>query len=79
MNEERRGALTQNQEEIFEKLIKSRNKAVEAIDGTAITLIDNLAIEALLDAADKKNPEIRNFVYQVVDVIFVGLATLLEE
>ena len=79
MNEERKGAMTPDQEKILDKLIVLKNKALEAVDGTGITLIDNLAIEAILDEADKKNPEIRSYVLQVVDVIFAGLETIVSE
>jgi putative heme degradation protein len=77
--DERKGALTPDQEKTLEKLIALKNKALEAVDGTIITIVDNLAIEAILDAADKKNPEIRGYVYQVVDVIFAGLEAMIEE
>jgi len=79
MNEERKGAMTPDQEKTLDKLIVLKNKALEAVDGTGITLIDNLAIEAILDEADKKNPEIRSYVLQVVDVIFAGLETIVAE
>lgn len=79
MNEERKGAMTPEQEKTLDKLIVLKNKALEAVDGTGITLIDNLAIEAILDEADKKNPEIRGYVLQVVDVIFAGLETIVAE
>ena len=79
MNEERKGALTPEQEKTLDKLIIIKNKAGEAVDGTVITLIDNLAIEGVLKAADKKDPEIRGYVYQVVDLIFAGLETLTKE
>lgn len=77
--DERKGALTPDQEKTLEKLIVLKNKALEAVDGTIITIVDNLAIEAILDAADKKNPEIRGYVYQVVDVIFAGLEAMIKE
>jgi putative heme degradation protein len=76
---ERKGALTPEQEKTLEKLIVLKNKALEAVDGTIVTIVDNLAIEAILDAADKKNPEIREYVYQVVDVIFAGIEAMMEE
>jgi hypothetical protein len=79
MNEERKGAMTPDQEKTLDKLIVLKNKALEAVDGTGITLIDNLAIEAILDEADKKNPEIRGYVLQIVDVIFAGLETIVAE
>lgn len=76
---ERKGAMTPEQEKTLEKLIVLNNKALEAVDGTLITLVDNTAIEAILKSADKKNPEIRNYVYQVVDIIFAGLEAITEE
>lgn len=80
MSEEiRKGAMTPEQEKILDKLWVNKNKALEAADGTGIMLIDNLAIEAALDAADKKNPEIRGYVYQVVDLIFAGLEAIVPE
>lgn len=79
MNEERKGALTPDQEKILDQLIVLNNKALEAVDGTGITLIDNIAIEAILDEADKKNPEIRVYALQIVDLIFAGLATIVSE
>jgi len=78
MSEERKGAMTPDQEKILEKIYVSKSAAVEAVDGLAITMIDNLAIEALLDESDKKNPEIRQYVYQVVDMIFAGLAEMVK-
>ena len=79
MSEERKGAMTPEQEKIFGKVLKFKNKGLEAVDDPVIMLIDNLAIEAILDEADKKNPEIRGYVYQVVDVIFDGLGTFATE
>ena len=75
----RKGALTPEQEKTIEKLVVFKNKGLEAVDGTIISLIDNLAIEAALKQADKKNPEIRAYVYQVVDLIFAGLEAMTQE
>ena len=41
--------------------------------------INGKTTEAILDEADKKNPEIRSYVLQVVDVIFAGLETIVAE
>lgn len=78
MNEERKGAMTPDQEKILDKIYVSKNTAIEAVDGLAITMIDNLAIEAILKEADKKNPEIRQYVYQVNDLIFAGLSEMVK-
>jgi len=79
MPEERKGALTPDQEKTLDKLVKLNNKLAEALDGPAISLIDNQGIERILDAADKKNPEIRPVVLEVVDIIFAGLEEILPE
>ena len=79
MNEQRKGAMTPEQQKTLEKLIVLKNKAAEAADGLVIQLVDDLAIEAILDEADKKNPEIREYIYQVVDVIFAGLESATEK
>lgn len=80
MNEEiRKGALTPGQEKILDQVLVLKNKALEAADGIAIQLVDNLAIEAILDEADKKHPEIRGYVYQVVDLIFAGIGAITKE
>jgi len=79
MAEERKGALTPDQEKTLDKLVKLNNKLAEALDGPAISLIDNQGIERILDAADKKNPEIRPVVLEVVDIIFAGLEEILPE
>jgi len=79
MAEERKGALTPAQEKTLDKLVKFNNKLAEALDGPAISLIDNQGIERILDAADKKNPEIRPVVLEVVDIIFAGLEEIIPE
>ena len=79
MAEERKGALTKEQEKILDELIKFNNKIAESLDGPAITLIDNQGIERLLDKADEKNPDIRPVVYEVVDMIFAGLSEMTDK
>jgi len=78
MAEQRKGALTPEQEDVLEKLIKG-SKWVELLDGPAIKLIDNQGIERVLDAADKKNPEIRQTVYEVVDMIMAGVEEFISD
>lgn len=79
MSEQRKGALTPEQQKVLDDILKWKNKTAEAVDGLAIQLIDDLAIEALLKKADETNPVIREYVYQVVDLLFEGLAVLTEE
>lgn len=75
MSETRKGALTPEQEKILDDLIKAKGLA-EALDGPAISLIDNQGIDRLLENA---NDEVKDVVYQVVDMIFAGLETLTQE
>lgn len=78
MNDDRKGALTKEQEKFLEEIIKFANPVLEAVDGPLISLIDNQGIERVLDLADKANPEIRVMVYQVVDSIFDPLIGLIK-
>ena len=69
MEEERKGFLTPEQEKTLDKLIKLKGIA-EAVDGTAIKMLDNIALEKL----KTKIPEdILLVVYEVIDEIFNGL------
>ena len=73
--EERKGILTKEQEEILDKLIKNSG-LVEAVDGVAIKMIDNIAIEKL---KAKIPEEYLPVVYQLIDEIFVTLAQTVNE
>lgn len=75
MSEERKGAFTPEQEKILDDLINVPGIG-EAIDGPAISIIDNQGIDRLLA---KASPEAKDIVYQVVDMIMEGLATLVTE
>ena len=76
MNEERKGAMTPDQEKILEKIVKFKNPTLEAVDGLAIQVIDNTAIDAILKEAEEKYPGSTAVTYQVTDLIFAGLAEL---
>lgn len=73
--EERKGILTKEQEEILDKLIKNSG-LVEAVDGVAIKMVDNIAIEKL---KAKIPAEYLPVVYQLIDEIFVTLAQTVNE
>ena len=73
--EERKGVLTKEQEEILDKLIKNSG-IVEALDGVAIKMIDNIAIEK---AKAKIPAEYLPTVYEIVDQIFIALAETIKE
>lgn len=72
MSETRKGVLTPEQEKILDDLVKLKGIA-EALDGPAITIIDNQGIERLLEKVPAETKEI---IYQVVDMIFKGLETI---
>ena len=67
--EERKGVLTKEQEEILDKLFKNSG-IVEALDGVAIKMIDNIAIEKL---KSKIPADYLPIVYQIIDEVFVAL------
>lgn len=73
--EERKGFLTQEQEQKLDELIELKG-LYEAMDGTAIKLFDNIGLERL---KGKIPPETLPVVYQVIDEIFNGLSILAEE
>jgi len=67
--EERKGVLTKEQEEILDKLFKNSG-IVEALDGVAIKMVDNIAIEKL---KAKIPTEYLPMVYEIIDQIFIAL------
>jgi hypothetical protein len=71
--EERKGILTPEQEQLLDKLLVWKKKAGETFDGPAIQLIDNQAIERL---KAKLQPEQIAVVYEIVNILFEGLAAL---
>ena len=73
--EERKGVLTKEQEEIVDKLIKN-SKIIEPLDGVAIRMIDNIAIEKL---KAKVPVEYLPIVYEIIDEIFVALSQTVAE
>ena len=77
--EERKGALTKEQENILDELLKFNNKALEAVDGAAISLIDNQGIDRIINMLKEKHPGAEEYIYQVVDLLFIGLQQLITE
>lgn len=72
--DERKGILTPDQEKTLDKLVKFNNKVAEAIDGPAITLVDNQVIERLKQNLAVKYPgALEEFVYPMVDGLFLAL------
>lgn len=67
--EDRKGVLTKEQEEILDKLFKNSG-IVEALDGVAIKMVDNIAIEKL---KAKIPTEYLPMVYEIIDQIFIAL------
>jgi hypothetical protein len=66
--DERKGFLTEDQEQKLERVIKL-NAAGEKVDGLIIKLADNQGLERLKDDLEKLYPGAVEIVYQVVDAI----------
>jgi len=76
--EERKGFLTPDQEKILDELIKFDSTIAEKLDGVGIQLIDNQGLERLKGALVEKYPDSLDLVYQIIDALFEGLETLIE-
>jgi len=70
---ERKGFLTPEQEKVLDELVELKGIA-EALDGPAITLIDNQGLERL---KEKIPAEVLPIVYEVIDEIFRSLDTII--
>lgn len=79
MAESRKGILTPEQEVTLEKVLKFNNKLAEVIDGPAIQLIDNQGLERAKAKILEKNPEAEELLYEIVDILMDGIATLANE
>jgi len=78
--EERKGVLTSAQEKTLDKLVVSKNSAIERVDGIAIALVDNQIIERLKGRLEEKHPgALNDYVYPIIDALFEGLDKLIEE
>ena len=73
--EDRKGVMTPEQEKLLDELVELKGIA-EALDGPAISLIDNQGIERLME---KANQETKEIIYQVVDMIFEGLSSIIKQ
>ena len=70
MSEIRKGVFTQEQEEILDKLFVNSG-IVEAMDGVAIKMVDNVIIEKL---KAKIPAEYLPTVYEIIDEVMLALA-----
>jgi hypothetical protein len=77
--EERKGFLTPEQEVILDGLIKFKSSLAEKVDGIAIKLLDNQGLERVKQSIAEKNPDAIPVIYEVVDMIFAGLAEIVKE
>ena len=75
--EERKGFLTPEQEKIVDDLIELKGIA-EALDGTAVKLLDNQGLEILKKKLVEKYPEALEIVYEIIDTLFAALAAITE-
>ncbi len=75
----RKGILTPEQEKTLDGLLVLNNKAAEAVDGLAISLIDNQGIERLKEKMEANYPgALEEYVYPIIDAIFDGLEKIKE-
>ncbi len=70
MSEIRKGVFTQEQEELLDKLFVNSG-IVEAMDGVAIRMVDNIAIEKI---KAKIPAEYLPMVYEIIDEVMGALA-----
>ena len=73
--EERKGVLTPEQEKLLDDIIQLKGLA-EAIDGPAISIIDNQGIDRVLK---KVNPETKQIIYEIVDILMLGIASIVNQ
>ena len=67
---ERKGLFTPEGEKLLDKVAKFKNKALEAVDGPLISLIDNQGLERLKNEAEEKYPGVtENYLYPIADAI----------
>jgi hypothetical protein len=75
--EERKGLFTDEGQKVLDDILKLKG-AAEAVDGIAITLIDNLGLEVLKKKAEEKYPGVtEEYLYPIADVIIEGLKAIL--
>lgn len=70
--EERKGFLTPEQEKKLDALIELKG-VMEAVDGPAIKIADNVGLEKLKAKIVAENPELLDIIYQVIDEIMAAL------
>lgn len=70
--EERKGFFTPEQEVKLDEFIKLEG-IYEAMDGTAIKLVDNILLEKLKAKLQEKNPELIETIESVIDEVFASL------
>lgn len=75
MSETRKGAFTPEQEKLLDDLIELKGIG-EALDGPAISLIDNQGIDRLLE---KANEETRQVIYEVIDMVMEGIEAIIKK
>jgi hypothetical protein len=75
MSETRKGVFTPEQEKLLDDLIELKGLG-EALDGPAISLIDNQGIDRLLE---KVSDETKEVIYEVIDMVMDGIAAIVNK
>ena len=70
---EEKGLFTAEQEKQLDAFIKFGNPVLEAIDGPAISLIDNQGLERAIAGIRENKPELWSIYCQVRDMVFAAL------
>jgi len=68
-----KGLFTKEQEEQLDAWMKFNNPILEAIDGPAISLIDNQGLERAIASIRETKPELWAIYVQVRDMIFAAI------
>lgn len=71
--EEEKGLFTKEQEKQLDSFIKFKNPILEAIDGPAISLLDNKGLERAISKLREEKPELWEIYVQVRDMVFTAL------
>lgn len=72
-NDTRKGFLTPEQEKTLIGLLKPGNKVMQAVEGVAVSLVDNQALERLKSKLETLHPGTVEIVYEVIDTLFDAL------
>ena len=68
--EERKGFFLKEQEKKIDSLIKWKNPFLEMVDGSIISVVDNVLLEKVIA---KLEPEMKEMLFGVIDEVIAAL------